>query len=59
MKKPYAFEFEEQTVTLRDSVEMIAVSIAEGVFKKEKGIEETMQDCKVLDSLSNALTAIK
>lgn len=59
MKKPYAFEYEGGNVTLRDSVEMCAVGIAESILKKEKGIEEIMQDCKILDSLSNALLAIK
>lgn len=59
MKKPYAFEYEKEIVTLRDSVEMCAIGIAESIFKKEKGIEEIMQDCKILDSLTNALLATK
>lgn len=59
MKKPYAFEKDGEQYTLRDSVEECALGIAESLFKKEKRVEEIMQDCKILNSLSNALLAVK
>lgn len=59
MKKPFAFEKDGEEYTLNESVEIMAVGIAESVFKKEKRVEDIMQDCKILNSLSNALLAIK
>lgn len=59
MKKPFAFEKDGEEYTLNESVEIMAVWIAESVFKKEKRVEDIMQDCKILNSLSNALLAIK
>lgn len=59
MKKPFSFEKDGEDYTLSDSVEIMAVGIAESVFKKEKRVEDIMQDCKILNSLSNALLAIK
>ena len=59
MKEPYCFEHDGEQITLSDAVEICAVGIAESIFKKEKREEEIMHDCKILNSLSNALLAIK
>ena len=59
MRKPFAFEFEGNQYTLSDCVEICAVGVAENLFKKEKEVEEIMRDCKILNSLSSALMAIK
>ena len=59
MQKPFAFEKDGEEYTLSESVEIMAVGIAESVFKKEKRVEDIMQDCKILNSLSSALLAIK
>lgn len=59
MKKPYAFEKDGEQYTLQDCVEQCALGIAESLLKKEKRVEEIVQDCKILNSLSNALLAIK
>ena len=44
---------------LSDSVECMALLIAEEYSKDEKRIEEIQQRCKILDSLSTALLAVK
>ena len=59
MKKPYCFEHDKEQITLSDAVEICAVGIGESILKKEKREEEIMRDCKILNSLSNALLAIK
>ncbi len=59
MKKPVAFNYNGEDLSLQDAVEIFAVSIAEEIMKSEKRIEDVMQDCKILDSLSGALLAIK
>lgn len=59
MKKPYAFEKNGEYYTLQDCVEAYALCVAESLFKEEKRVEEIMQDCKILNSLSNALLSIK
>ena len=59
MKKPYCFEQDGEQITLSDAVEICAVRIGESIIKKEKREEEIMRDCKILNSLSNALLAIK
>ena len=59
MKKPYVFEKDNEQYSLQDCVEICAVGIAESIFKNEKRVEEIMQDCEILNSLSNALIAIK
>ena len=59
MKKPYCFEQDGEQITLSDAVEIFAVGIGESILKKEKREEEIMRDCKILNSLSNALLAIK
>lgn len=61
MKKTcdYAFEKGGETYTLRDSVELFALGICEDIMSEEQRTEVVLQKCKVLDSLSNALLAIK
>lgn len=59
MRKPYAFEHEGETYTLEESVEIVASKISESFLKNEKRVEDIKQDCKILNSLSNALLAIK
>lgn len=59
MKTPYVFEDGENSYTVEDVVEMYALRIGESIFKNEKRVEDIMQDCKILNSLSNALLAIK
>lgn len=59
MRKLYVFEHEGEEYTLEESVEIIALKISESFLKNEKRVEDIKQDCKILDSLSNALLAIK
>ena len=59
MKTPYVFENGENSYTVEDVVEMYALRIGESILKNEKRVEDIMQDCKILNSLSNALLAIK
>lgn len=59
MKKPYSFEKDGETYTLRDSVELLALGICENIVNEEQRTSEIMRKCKILDSLSNALIAIK
>ena len=59
VKKPYVFEKDNEQYSLQDCVEICAVGIAESIFKNEKRTEDIMQDCEILNSLTNALIAIK
>lgn len=59
MKKPFAFECEGEELTLEDSIELFALGICENIAKKEQRTKSIMLKCKILDSLSNALLAIK
>lgn len=59
MKMSYGYEVDGKSMTLSDSVECMALMIAEEYSKGEKRIEEIQQRCKILDSLTNALLAIK
>lgn len=59
MKTSYGYELNGKSMTLSDSVECMALLIAEEYSKGEKRIEEIQQRCKILDSLTNALLAIK
>lgn len=59
MRKPYTYEFGEESYTLEDSIEFLALDICKCVSDKEQRTTEVMQKCKILDSLSNALLAIK
>ena len=59
MKKTYVFEKDNEQYSLQDCVEICAVGIAESIFKNEKRAEDIMQDREILNSLTNALIAIK
>lgn len=59
MNKPLKTEIDEVEMSLSDCVEHLALCIAESVYKEEKRANEIQQNCKILDSLSNALMAIK
>lgn len=59
LNKEYLFEKDEQYFTLRDSVELFALGICENIVKEEKRTTEILRKCKILDSLTNALNAIK
>lgn len=59
MKMSYGYEVDGKSMNLSDSVECMALLIAEEYSKGEKRIEEIQQRCKILDSLTNALLAIK
>lgn len=59
MKKQYGYKIDGTSMTLSDSVECMALLIAEDCCGGEKRIEEIQQQCKILDSLSMALLAIK
>ena len=59
MKKSYGYEAGGNSMNLSDSVECMALLIAEECYKDEKRIEEIQQRCKILDSLSMALLAVK
>lgn len=58
MKKPYCMDGDEQNRTLQDFVEQFALGIAYGVINDER-IDVIQNECKILDSLTNALNAIK
>lgn len=59
MKKSYGYKVDGNDMTLSDSVECIALMIAEECYSGDKRIEEIHQRCKILDSLSTALLAVK
>lgn len=58
MRKPYAINNDGEFKTLQDSIEQLALSIADDVANSEK-IEKIQSECKILDSLTIALLAIK
>ena len=58
MRKPYAINNDGEFKTLQDSIEQLALSIADDVANSEK-IEKIQSECKILDSLTVALLAIK
>ena len=58
MRKPYAINSDEELKTLQDCVELMALGVADDVANNEK-IEKIQNECKILDSLTNALLAIK
>lgn len=45
--------------TLEECVELFAIAISDDISEGKKRTKEIQQDCKILDSLSNALKAIK
>lgn len=58
MKRPYCIEGDEQKRTLAEFVEQIALGVADEVVNGAR--TETIQtECRILDSLTNALMAIK
>lgn len=53
-------EINGQKNRLEDCIESIALTISRTVMEeKEKRTEDVLQECKILDSLSNALIAIR
>lgn len=58
MRKPYAINNDGEFKTLQDSIEQLALSIADDVANSEE-IEKIQSECKILDSLTIALLAIK
>ena len=58
MRRPYAVNSDEELKTLQDCVEQMALGIADDVANDEK-IEKIQSECKILDSLTNSLLAIK
>lgn len=58
-KKERFYSVNGENLTLADSIELFALGICENIAKEEKETEKILQKCKVLDSLSNALIAIR
>lgn len=58
MRKPYVINSDDEFKTLQDCVEQMALGIADDVANDEK-IEKIQSECKILDSLTIALLAIK
>ena len=58
MRKPYAINNDGEFNKLQDCIEQLALSIADDVANSEK-IEKIQSECKILDSLTVALLAIK
>lgn len=58
MRRPYAINNDGEFKTLQDCIEQLALSIADDVANDEK-IEKIQSECKILDSLTIALLAIK
>lgn len=56
-KLKYTYEYEGEELTLRDSVELLALSISEDI-KDGKRASELTNKRIFLDSLSNALIAV-
>lgn len=54
----FSISIEENEITLKDAVELFALGICEDIADKEVRTKEVTAKCKILDSLSNALTAI-
>lgn len=58
MRETHTFIKGENEYSLSDCVEFFALDICEDLAEKKR-IEEIMQKCKILNSLSSALVAIK
>ena len=58
MRKPYCIKEDEEERTLHDFVEQIAIGVAANVVNGER-IEVIQSECKILNSLTEALKAIK
>lgn len=59
MRKPYCINEDVKKRTLQDCVEILALSIADNVINQNERIEAIQQQCKILNSLTNALVVIK
>ncbi len=57
-KKIIGFEKNGEQFSLEDGVEFMAVEICEDLADGKR-TNEIMQKCKILDSLSNALIAVR
>lgn len=58
MRRPYTINNDGEFKTLQDCIEQLALGIADDVKNGEK-TEKIQGECKILDSLTNALMAIK
>ena len=58
MRKPYCIDEDKECRTLLDFVEQIAVGVALDVVSGER-IETIRNECEVLNSITEALKAIK
>ena len=56
-KLKYTYEYNGEELTLRDSVELLALSIGED-FRNGMRARDITRKCKILDSLTNALSAV-
>lgn len=57
-EKIIGFEKNGEVYSLEDCVEFMAIKICEGLAEKKR-TNEIMRQCKILDSLSNALIAVR
>ena len=51
-------EHDGKKMDLRECIELYALAICKDIITEEERTEKTIQDCRILDSLSNALLAI-
>lgn len=58
MTGPFSISGDDEKRTLRDYVEWFALGLAYNAVNGEKN-EALQSECKILDSLTNALNAIK
>lgn len=58
-EKEMCYEYNGEIFTLEDSIELLAIGICENLAKKEMRTKDILVKCKILDSLSNALSVIK
>lgn len=58
-EKEHCYELDGELFTLEDSIDLLAIGICENLAKKEKRTKDILVKCKILDSLSNALSVIK
>lgn len=59
MSTEFTVNVNEEEFSLRNAVELFALGICEDISKNEKRIEDIERKCKILNSLSNALMAVK
>lgn len=58
MEKPRTIEDDPMQRTLQDYVEQMALGVANDVVRGER-VEKIHDECKILNSLTNALFAVK